>query len=176
MLSAIKKLFATKSDESRGFSGTGIVLMAEAREFASLSKGLSPMTLADHLNRLTSALINVVETHGGVVHMHAGGSLVSYWPPEKTPACAQQVIAAAEEMQALGQDVTVSVALGELALTNVGSAAKRPVLLGAAYERAEKSLLAARCGIIEADALTLDALPQDLRTRFAARDDITEIR
>ncbi len=178
MSSALTNLFTAKKEEPRGFSGTGAILMADSRDIAKLSERLSPTALVESLNRVTAALISAVEKKGGIVHVHVGGSLIAYWPPSTMPAAAESAIGAAlGAVAACGASIAVSVAIAEFALADVGPAtAKRPLLVGAAYQRAEAALRVSRDGVVAVDFQTLDVLPADIQARFVRKEDHAELQ
>jgi class 3 adenylate cyclase len=94
-------------------SGIGAILIGDSRGVAKLSERISPAELIEALNRVTTALMAVVERNSGTVHQYVGGSLIAYWPPEKMPAAARDPIAAAADaIVACGETVAVSVAVG----------------------------------------------------------------
>lgn len=178
MISVLKNLVASKKEEPRGFSGVGAVLMADSRDVAELLERVSPVELVDSVNRVTTALISAVENHEGVVYQHIGGSLIAYWPPVMMPAAARSAISAASEaVAACGASIAVSVAIAEFAVADVGPAtAKRPLLVGSAYQRAEAALRVSPAGIVTVDSQTLEVLPADVRARFVRKDDHAELR
>jgi class 3 adenylate cyclase len=178
MISALKNLVAPKKEELCGFSGTGVVLMADSRAIAKLSERVSSAELVDSLNRVTTALIGAIEKKEGIVYMHIGGSLIAYWPPSMMPVAARSAIGAASDaVAACGASVAVGVAIAEFALANVGPATgKRPLLVGAAYQRAEAALRVSRAGIVTVDSQTLGVLPADIQARFVRNDGYAELR
>ena len=178
MISALKNLIASKKDEPRGFSGTGAVLMADSRDIAKLSERVSPDVLVESLNRVTTGLISAVEKKEGIVYVHIGGSLIAYWPPSMMPAGASSAIEAASDIvAACGASVAVSVAVAEFALAEVGpETAKRPLLVGTAYQRAEAALRVSSAGVVTVDPQTLDVLPPDVQARFVTKAGHAELR
>jgi class 3 adenylate cyclase len=177
MLSTLKNLIAPKDALPSGFSGECAILMADSRGIAKLSERVSPEELVDRLNRDTTALIAAVEKHGGVVHLYVGGSVIAYWPPSKMRDGARRAIAAASgAIESCGDAIAVSVAIAELALSDVGPAcAKRPLLVGPAYQRAEATLRSSSSGVVAVDAKTHEALPADIKARFVAKHDYWEL-
>ena len=178
MLSTLKKLIAPKKESPSGFSGTCAILMADSRSIAKLNERVSPVELLDRLNRDTTALIAAVEKHEGVVHLYVGGSLIAYWPPSKMREGARRAIAAASDaVKNCGDAIAVSVAIAELALSEVGPAtAKRPLLVGPAFQRAEATLRKLSSGVVAVDAETLEALPADIKARFVVKDGHLELQ
>jgi class 3 adenylate cyclase len=173
MLAVLKNLFAPQRAVTT-FSGTGVVLMADSRGVAGLSDRVSPEGLIEHLNRTTLTLIAAVEKHGGIVHQYIGGSLVAYWPPSKMPEASASAMAAGLDVIAeCGTEIVVSVAVAGLAFS---SAAGRPILVGAAYSRAEATLRHASVGSVAVDAHTLEVLPATLRERAATKESHAELR
>ena len=167
-----------KKEQPRSFSGTGVVLMADSRDIANFLEHASPTEIIDRLNRLTTRLISAVEKKEGIVYVHIGGCLIAYWPPSMMPAAARNAIdAASDGVAACGASITISVAIAEVALADVGPAtAKRPLLVGAAYQRAEAALRISQAGVVTVDSQTLEVLPADLQARFVRKADYAELR
>ena len=158
-------------------SGIGAILMADSRATAKLGERVSPLELIESVNRVTTVLISAVEKNGGIVHLHVGGSLIAFWPPSMMPAAARTAIsAAAEAVAACGESIAVSVAVADLAFSEVAGAARRPILVGAAYQRAEATIRAATAGRVAVDSDTLRSLPADISSRFVANDGHAELR
>lgn len=157
-------------------SGISALLLADSRP--NLSARISPVELVEGLKRVTATLVDAVEKHGGIVHLHVGGSLVAYWPPEKMPSAARDAVAAATAaIAACGDSLAVSVAVADFAIADVGrDSAKRPLLVGPAYQRAEASLRLAGAGRVAVDAHTLEALPADISVRFVKDGDRAFLR
>jgi class 3 adenylate cyclase len=176
MIAALRSLLAPKQQEPRGFSGTGAVMMADSRGITKVGKCVTPEELVDCLGSITTTLIRAVEKKDGIVRQYIGGSLIAYWPPSKMPAGLSNAIeAAAVAVAECGASIAVSVAVGEFALIGVGPAAKRPLLVGAAYQRAEATLRAASTGTVSVDRQTLDALPADIKVQFVMKDGYAEL-
>jgi class 3 adenylate cyclase len=174
MIPVLKNLFAPKKKAMAAFSGTGVVFMADSRSVAQLSERISPEEIIERLNRTTTALITAVEAHGGVVHQYIGGSLVAYWPPSKMPEAIGSAMAAGlDSVAECGAGIAVSVSVAGIAFSSV---APRPVLVGAAYSRAEATLRLASAGTIAVDAHTFDVLPSDLRSRVAIKKSHSELQ
>ena len=175
---ALKNLVMAKKEQPRSFSGTGVVLMADSRDIANFLEHASPTEIIDRLNRLTTRLISAVEKKEGIVYVHIGGCLIAYWPPSMMPAAARNAIdAASDGVAACGASITISVAIAEVALADVGPAtAKRPLLVGAAYQRAEAALRISQAGVVTVDSQTLEVLPADLQARFVRKADYAELR
>jgi hypothetical protein len=71
----------------------------------------------------------------------------------------------------------VSVSVAEFALADIGPEnSKRPVLVGAAYQRAEAALRECRAGVAAVDAQTFAALPTNIRARFVLKGGHAELR
>ena len=157
-------------------SGISALLLADSRP--NLSASVSPIESVESLKRVTAALIDAVEKHGGIVHLHIGGCLVAYWPPENMPAAARDAIAAAAAaIAACGDSLVASVAVADFTIADVGpDSVKRPLLAGPAYKRAEASLRLATAGRVAVDAQTLDTLPADVSARFVKEGDHAFLR
>lgn len=159
-------------------SGIGAILMGDSRGLAEFSEHVGPVELIERLNRVTTTLIAAVEKNGGIVHLHVGGCFIAFWPPSMMPAAARDAIAAAAEVVAACEEsVAVSVAVADLAFSEVGAgAARRPLLIGAAYQRAEATMRVASAGRVAVDSETLRSLPADIGIRFVAKDGYAELR
>jgi hypothetical protein len=177
IITALKSLVGPSKEQPGGFSGIGPVLMADSRDIAKVSERVSPAELVEHLNRVTRELICAVETNEGIVHLHIGGSLIAYWPPSGMPAAARNaIVAASDAVSVCGASIAVSVAIAEFALAEVGPASgKRPLLVGAAYQRAEAALRLSPGGVVTVDSRTLDVLPADIQARFSRKDGHAEL-
>lgn len=74
------------------------VLMADVRNFTSLSEGISPEALVSIMNRYFTVMVEIIHRHSGEVDKFIGDGILAVFGLERPEAGSQQAVEAAAEM------------------------------------------------------------------------------
>jgi len=115
-------------------SSVGTVLFADLAGFTAMSERLEPPAIVDVLNGYFSAMVEIIEYHGGVVTQFQGDAILAIFNvPVADPAHAQKAVQAAVAMHRkvndtlfAGQQLVCRIGIntGELVAGNVGASGR----------------------------------------------------
>jgi class 3 adenylate cyclase len=156
------------------------ILFADLRDFTPIAETLSPEATIHLLNRFFSRMVDIIQTHEGIIEDFSGDAILAFFDPleESLPQALQQAYHCALQMQAAMIEVNAEVGSlglptlemgvglhgGEVVVGNIGSETRTKYgIVGSAVNLTHRIQAEARGGEVVMSEIACHQLPEQPR-------------